>query len=197
MKYYEIATVTESNPRPWANMLRNMNKCENGWSNFSASFRVIALNLTELIRFALPNRLFSSISYAPLHREWRHHELSFFALSLRLHHLSIYFAYRQVILYTLRPPPILILIYMPTHIIFTKSDDYYYWSNMIWWRHTLAVTSSAPDFSLLSDSCAGRALNTQNTGQFSKDIGSQFRNHSPELIDIFGHCFQHNNNYEF
>ena len=25
------------------NMLRYMNKCENGWSNFSASFRVVAL----------------------------------------------------------------------------------------------------------------------------------------------------------
>ena len=66
-----------SNTWPCANMLRNMNKCENGWSNFSASFRVGALELTELIRFALLDQLFSSISYVPLHSEWRHHELSF------------------------------------------------------------------------------------------------------------------------
>ena len=58
MKYYEIATVTASNPWPWANMLRNMNKCENGWSNFWASFRVVALKLIELIRFTLANQWF-------------------------------------------------------------------------------------------------------------------------------------------
>ena len=53
MKYYEIATVTASNPWPWENMLLNTNKCENGWLNFSASFRVVALKLTELIWVAL------------------------------------------------------------------------------------------------------------------------------------------------
>ena len=31
-------------------MLSNMNKCENGCSNFSASLIVVALKLTELIR---------------------------------------------------------------------------------------------------------------------------------------------------
>ena len=55
------------------------------WSNFSASFKLVALKSTELIRFALPNKWFSPISYMPLRHEWRHHELSFsFALSLRL-----------------------------------------------------------------------------------------------------------------
>ena len=49
-------------------MLRIMKKCENGRWNFSASFRVVALKLTELIRFAFPNQWFSSISYVPLHR---------------------------------------------------------------------------------------------------------------------------------
>ena len=85
MKYYEIATVTASNPWPWANTLRNVNKCENvdgrisymDGQNFSASFRGVALKFTELIRLALPNQWFSSISYVPLHREWHHHELSF------------------------------------------------------------------------------------------------------------------------
>ena len=51
---YEIATVTASRIC-FANILPNVNKCENGWSNFPASFRVVALKLTELIRFALPN----------------------------------------------------------------------------------------------------------------------------------------------
>ena len=56
------------------NMLRCMNKCENGWSNFSASFRVVALKWTELIRYPLPTQWFSSISYVPLLAKWRHHE---------------------------------------------------------------------------------------------------------------------------
>ena len=44
---------------PWANMLPNINKCKNGsMVDFSASFRVVALKLTELIRFALPNQWF-------------------------------------------------------------------------------------------------------------------------------------------
>ena len=84
MNYYENSTVTGSNHWPWANMLRNMNKCENGRSNFSATFRIVALKLTELIRFALPNQWLSSIPYVPLHDKWRHHEISFFELSLHL-----------------------------------------------------------------------------------------------------------------
>ena len=75
-----LINTSWSNPWPWANMLRNMNKCENRRSNFSASFGVVALKLTELIRFALLNQWFTSVSYVPLHREWRHYELS---LSLR------------------------------------------------------------------------------------------------------------------
>ena len=76
-KYFELVTVTESNPSTWANRLPNINKCENGWSNFSASFSVVTLKLTELIRFALPNQWFSSISFVPLLAKGRHHELSF------------------------------------------------------------------------------------------------------------------------
>ena len=56
MKYYEISTVTASSPWPWANMLKNMNKCENGWSNFSENLRIVALKLFELTRFLSPNQ---------------------------------------------------------------------------------------------------------------------------------------------
>ena len=95
--FYEIATVTASNPWPWANMLRNMNEFENGWSNFPASFRVVALKLTELILFALAHQWFSSTTYVPLHREWRHHELSFPLLWACVYfRLSIYFAFTHV-----------------------------------------------------------------------------------------------------
>ena len=60
-------------------MFPNMNKCENGWSNFSASFRVVVLKLTELIQFAFPHQWFLQYptTYVPLHREWRLHELTF------------------------------------------------------------------------------------------------------------------------
>ena len=85
-------TVTASNPWPWENMLRNMNKCENVWSNFSASFRLMALKLPEWIRFSLPNQRFSSISYVPIEpwvtSLWA---IVFFALSLRL--LSLVYIY--------------------------------------------------------------------------------------------------------
>ena len=49
--------------------VKNVNKWENGWSNFSASFRVMAIKFTELIRFALPNQWFFSISYVRFNRE--------------------------------------------------------------------------------------------------------------------------------
>ena len=75
---WNIMKLRPSQRRPWANMLRNVNKCENGWSNFSASIRVVALKLTKLIWFSLPNKWFYSISYVPLHREWRHHVLSLY-----------------------------------------------------------------------------------------------------------------------
>ena len=37
------------------NTLQNINKCENGWSNFSENLRIIPLKLLELTRFASPN----------------------------------------------------------------------------------------------------------------------------------------------
>ena len=74
--YFEIVTFTASKPWLWAIMLRNMNKCENGWSNFSVSSRVVALKWSELIQFELLNHWISSISYVPLFAKWRH-ELSF------------------------------------------------------------------------------------------------------------------------
>ena len=76
-KYFELVTVTASKPRPWGNMLPKVNKYENVWSNFSASSKVVALYLHELIRFALPNHSFSSISFVPLLAKRRNHELSF------------------------------------------------------------------------------------------------------------------------
>ena len=57
-----------------------MNRCENGWSNFSASFRVVALKLIQLIQFALQNKLFSPLSYLPLHRELSSTSLSLYTL---------------------------------------------------------------------------------------------------------------------
>ena len=47
-----------SKPTPSANMLHNMNKCENGYANFSASLRLAALKLPELIRFVWSNYWF-------------------------------------------------------------------------------------------------------------------------------------------
>ena len=51
-------------------MLPNMNKiCENGLSNFSVNFRVMALKFAELIRFSLPNPfIFFNISCAIPHK---------------------------------------------------------------------------------------------------------------------------------
>ena len=58
---------------------------KNWWSNFSSSFRVVGLKLTELFRFSLPNQLFSSISFVPLHRKCNGiASIVFFALSLCL-----------------------------------------------------------------------------------------------------------------
>ena len=49
-KYFEIVTVIAPKPWPWTNMLPNTRQPENAWSNFSANFRVVALNFTTLIR---------------------------------------------------------------------------------------------------------------------------------------------------
>ena len=66
-------------------MLPNMNTFENGWSNFSVNFRVVALKFPNLIQFILPNHQFSSIFYMPLLAQRRHHESP-----LSLHSACIY-----------------------------------------------------------------------------------------------------------
>ena len=47
-------------------MFPDMNKCENGWSNFSASFRIVAQKLTELIQSELPNLDFLQYSLSDI-----------------------------------------------------------------------------------------------------------------------------------
>ena len=53
---------------------------------YQPSFSAVALKLTV----ALPNQLFSLISSVPLHREWRHHELSFSLRQACVTSLSLY-----------------------------------------------------------------------------------------------------------
>ena len=85
LKYFVLVTVTSSKPWSWANILPNINKCENGLSYLSVSFRVVELKMPELIQFAFPNHWFSSISYMPFSWKWRHHEQSFFLCFERAH----------------------------------------------------------------------------------------------------------------
>ena len=92
-KYFEILTFNASKLWPWANMLPNMNKCGNCSLNFSASFRVLALKLTELIRSELPNQKFSSIFYVPLFADDVIMSQRFLCLSLHLRLLSLYTLY--------------------------------------------------------------------------------------------------------
>ena len=48
---FELVTVTTTKPRLSGKQLPNMNTCENGWSNFSESLRLVALKLLGLIQF--------------------------------------------------------------------------------------------------------------------------------------------------
>ena len=51
-KLFELVTGTEMKPWLSRNMLPNINTCKNGWLNFSASLRVVSLNLLKLTQFA-------------------------------------------------------------------------------------------------------------------------------------------------
>ena len=53
LKFFYTSNYSLVEPVTQIKYVANMNKRENGWSNFSASFRVVALKLAELIRFAL------------------------------------------------------------------------------------------------------------------------------------------------
>ena len=72
-----------------------MNKCEHGWTNFSASFRIVALKLTKSIRSELPKHSFTSISYVPLFAEWRHHEQSFSFQWACMYFFLVYILYER------------------------------------------------------------------------------------------------------
>ena len=54
-KLFELVTGTEMKPWLSRNMLKNINTCENAWSNFSANLRVVSLKLLELTQYAWPN----------------------------------------------------------------------------------------------------------------------------------------------
>ena len=55
-KLFELVTSTTTKPWLSRNMIPNRKTCEKGWSNFSENFRVIALKLLELTRYASPNQ---------------------------------------------------------------------------------------------------------------------------------------------
>ena len=81
--FFELSTVTKSELRLWANMLSNTDVKLN--SEFFIKFMGQILKLPKLIRFALPNHWFLSVSYLPLLAKWHHQELSYVFFSLRVH----------------------------------------------------------------------------------------------------------------
>ena len=84
--WHSIETVTLSK------YVAEQNRREIRGSNFSACFRVVAIKLTELVWFALPNHWFSSISCVLLASKWRHLGAESFSLSsaCAYHNKSVY-----------------------------------------------------------------------------------------------------------
>ena len=57
MNLFEIVTCKTTKPRLSGNMLPNRNSCENGWANFSANMRDVAIKLFWLTQLESQNLL--------------------------------------------------------------------------------------------------------------------------------------------
>ena len=72
--FCEFCLISEMRRNIWT---FDRHRWSNRWSNFSVSFRFVALKLPLFIRVALLSHWFSKISSVPLDHKWHHHDPSF------------------------------------------------------------------------------------------------------------------------